>query len=203
MDRDDAPSPDAPRDPAPAGAREEVGTAQLRVLAHPTRLAFLRRLRTHGPSTARALGRELGLDSGAASYHLRRLAEGGLIVEEPGLGTRRERWWRAAADSVQFHPAEHEDDLSREYVRAGLAALADDLRGLADVVPSVPAGWLARAAFVDDRLHLDDQGADELRAELLALLARYRARSAAPRQGGRGAALDAPTVVQVQLYRRP
>ncbi|SKC51208.1 transcriptional regulator, ArsR family [Krasilnikoviella flava] len=181
----------------------EAGTAQLRVLAHPTRLALLRRLRTMGPGTARALGRELGLDSGAASYHLRRLAEGGLIVEEPGLGTRRERWWRAVADSVQFDPAEHEDDLTREYVRATLAALADDLRGVAAAVPSVPREWLERAAFLDDRLWIDDGTADALRGELLAVLERYRPRSLAPDVEGQAEGRPAPTIVQVQLYRRP
>ncbi|MFE7405968.1 helix-turn-helix domain-containing protein [Isoptericola sp. NPDC057559] len=193
MDHDD----EVPGQPA------EVGTAQLRVLAHPMRLAFLRRLRTDGPSTARALGRELGLDSGAASYHLRRLAEGGLIVEEPGRGTRRERWWRAVADSVQFDPAAHEDDLSREYVGSSLVALADDLRDLAATVPAASAEWLERAAFVDDRLRIDEATADELRSELLALLARYRARSVAPGEADEGAAQVAPTIVQVQLYRRP
>jgi len=186
-----------------SGPATEVGTAQLRVLAHPMRLAFLRRLRTEGPSTARALGRELGVDSGAASYHLRRLAEGGLIVEEPGLGTRRERWWRAVADTVQFDPAAHDDDLSREYVRSALVALADDLHGLASAVPSVSAEWIERAAFVDDRLRIDEATADELRSDLLALLARYRARSVAAGEAADGAEQGAPTIVQVQLYRRP
>ncbi|MFD6177127.1 MULTISPECIES: helix-turn-helix domain-containing protein [unclassified Isoptericola] len=185
------------------GPATEVGTAQLRVLAHPMRLAFLRRLRTEGPSTARALGRELGVDSGAASYHLRRLAEGGLIVEEPGLGTRRERWWRAVTDSVQFDPAAHEDDLSREYVRSALVALADDLHGLAAAVPAASAKWLERAAFVDDRLRIDDSTADQLRSDLLALLARYRARSANADTAAEGAQPVAPTIVQVQLYRQP
>ncbi|MGH8967946.1 MAG: winged helix-turn-helix domain-containing protein, partial [Actinomycetes bacterium] len=180
-----------------------VTTAQLRVLAHPTRLRLLRRLRTAGPGTARALGREFGLDSGAASYHLRRLAEGGLIAEDPHLGTRRERWWCAVADTVQFDPAEHSGDLSREYVRSVLVAAADDLQKVAAAVPSASSAWLEYAAVLDDRLRIDDATAGELRVELLALLARYRARSTTEADPDGPAQALAPTIVQVQLYQRP
>ncbi|MBG7702409.1 helix-turn-helix transcriptional regulator [Streptomyces sp. MC1] len=46
----------------------------LRSLAHPVRVQLLGLLRTHGPATATQLPDRLGLNSGATSYHLRRLA---------------------------------------------------------------------------------------------------------------------------------
>jgi DNA-binding transcriptional ArsR family regulator len=62
-------------------------------LAHPIRFRIFELL-TEGPSTASRLAKRLGESSGSTSYHLRVLARGGAIVEDPSLGTRRERWWR-------------------------------------------------------------------------------------------------------------
>ena len=67
-------------------------------LAHPLRLRLLGRLRTDGPATATALAEKLGTNTGATSYHLRQLAEVGLVAEDPDLGTGRQRWWRARHD---------------------------------------------------------------------------------------------------------
>jgi DNA-binding transcriptional ArsR family regulator len=176
---------------------DELSTAQLRVLSHPTRLAFLRRLRAQGAATARALGREFDMDSGAASYHLRRLAEGGLIAEDAERGTRRERWWRAVEEVSQFDPRQHSGDPhTGEYVQAVVLAASDELRGLAADVQTAPADWLQQAVFLDQPLHIDDAAAGELREELLSVLARYRDRATVP------ADASAPMIVQLQLYRR-
>src|SRR5215208_8282986 len=74
-------------------ADNEPTRVELWALAHPFRFQLLELL-AEGPSTASRLGRRLGESRGVASYHLRRLARAGAIVEETGLGTRRERWWR-------------------------------------------------------------------------------------------------------------
>ncbi|MFE6994974.1 helix-turn-helix domain-containing protein [Microbacterium sp. NPDC057659] len=161
-------------------AAEELSTAQLRVLSHPTRLAFLRRLRENGPATSRSLGREFDLDSGAASYHLRRLAAGGLIVEDPALGTQRERWWRAAEDFSQFDPARHDDGSARRYMQSVILAAADELQRVASAVPGAEPEWLTESAFVDQRIALDGERRQQLRAELMAVIDRYRSAAAAP-----------------------
>ncbi|MDR2999421.1 MAG: helix-turn-helix domain-containing protein [Microbacterium sp.] len=152
----------------------ELSTAQLRVLSHPTRLAFLRRLRENGPATSRSLGREFDLDSGAASYHLRRLAAGGLIVEDPALGTQRERWWRAAEDFSQFDPARHDDGSARGYLQSIVLATAEELQRVASAVPGAEPEWLTESAFVDQRLALDGERRKRLREEIMAVLDRYR-----------------------------
>lgn len=177
----------------------EVTSAQLRVLAHPIRLAFLRRLRSQGAATARALGREFELDSGAASYHLRRLAKGGLIEEDVNRGTLRERWWRAIPDTVQFDPSQHREDdqVSREYVRSVALADAEQLQRVAAAVSSVPPEWIDEAFFFDRALHLGPAELASLKRELHDIVDRY-----ATEATGTGENTSA-VQVQFQVYSQP
>ena len=69
----------------------------LKVLAHPLRSRLLTALREHGPATATTLAERLATNTGATSYHLRKLASVGL-VEETEHGRGRERWWKAATE---------------------------------------------------------------------------------------------------------
>ena len=85
--------------PEPPGTPSTVrlDARSLRGLAHPLRVRLLGLLREHGPATASGLARTVGESSGVTSYHLRQLAEHGLVVEdEVPDASRRERWWRAA-----------------------------------------------------------------------------------------------------------
>src|SRR6476646_3384729 len=70
----------------------------LQVLAHPLRSRLLTALRMDGPATATALAATLGTNTGATSYHLRKLASVGL-VEETGEGRGTERPWPPATGS--------------------------------------------------------------------------------------------------------
>jgi DNA-binding transcriptional ArsR family regulator len=71
---------------------------QIRVLAHPLRARLLGHLRLDGPATATHLAEVLTTNTGATSYHLRQLAEVGLVREDDHASRGRERWWRAAHD---------------------------------------------------------------------------------------------------------
>ena len=84
--------------------------AQLQTLAHPLRSRLLGALRFHGPATSTALAARLGTNSGATSYHLRQLAEAGLIEDDPERSNGRDRWWRAAHDATSWTSADFEDD---------------------------------------------------------------------------------------------
>ena len=101
-----------------------LDATSLRVLAHPLRSRLLSRLRVGGPATATDLATALGTNSGATSYHLRKLESVGLVTDT-GEGEGKRRLWRAATD---FHllPSDFEGDedsetalnwLSRDYVR--------------------------------------------------------------------------------------
>lgn len=177
----------------------ELTAAQLRVLSHPTRLAFLRRLRAQAPATARALGREFDLDSGAASYHLRKLAEGGLIEEDVGHGNRRERWWRPVDRVSLFDPSRHrgDDRMSREYVRAVVLSKADDMQRVAAAVAMSSQEWLTATLFSDHELMLNPAEMEALKQELLALIARYH------RQPESASDDAQPVTAHLQLYRQP
>lgn len=74
----------------------------LRGVVHPIRLQLLELLQIDGPATATGLAQRVGQSSGVTSYHLRVLAEHGLIVEDTERGTGRDRWWRALHRSLSF-----------------------------------------------------------------------------------------------------
>ncbi|MDT0309474.1 helix-turn-helix domain-containing protein [Streptomyces sp. DSM 44917] len=155
----------------------------LRALAHPVRVRLLGLLRAHGPATATGLAHRTGLTSGATSYHLRRLADAGLVAEDTARGNARERWWRAvhraprpgerdlAGPGSERDPAGPEAALSR----LGPVAAAQALRvqqGLAELETMAPA-WRRAFGLGDVRLLLTPGEAERLRGELRELLARY------------------------------
>ena len=150
----------------------------LRVLAHPLRSRLLTQLRSTGPATATALAHALETNTGATSYHLRRLAGVGL-VEETEEGRGRERWWRPSTPShgwterdVAGDPdAEAASDwLKRHYLRTFVERYEtwlDNARGW-------PLEWRTAADSGDAMLRLTAARLDEFQAELTALIDRYR-----------------------------
>jgi DNA-binding transcriptional ArsR family regulator len=81
----------------------ELDARGIRALAHPVRLAILRRLREEGPSTASRLSPFVGASPSVASWHLRHLADVGLVEDAPGdRGGGRSRWWQAAGTGFRF-----------------------------------------------------------------------------------------------------
>lgn len=87
-----------------------LNSEQLRALAHPLRSRLLSALRAYGPATATALADRLGSNSGATSYHLRRLAAAGLIDEDHVGGTGGQRWWRSRHESTTWVESEFDAD---------------------------------------------------------------------------------------------
>ncbi|MER5454936.1 helix-turn-helix domain-containing protein [Micromonospora sp. NPDC002389] len=178
----------------PAPRRVRIDHRQVRALAHPLRTRLLGALRVTGASTATTLAELLDTNTGATSYHLRQLAEVGLVVEEPDRGSGRQRWWRAAHDVTSWENTDFDDDpdaraavewLQTEQVRLFVEhaerwfAVRDqwstewrDAFGMSDVFLTIPATRLK-----------------ELQAELLQILQRYHA-EADP---------DAPDAEQVQV----
>ncbi|WP_163513510.1 ArsR/SmtB family transcription factor [Fodinicola acaciae] len=166
-----------PKDPlAPDPDRDiTLDTATLRVLAHPMRLNLLNRLRQYGPATATQLADVFSLDTGAASYHLRRLAAGGLIEEDESRGSGRDRWWRAKHRSSFHDPAGSPDQPeSRAYAQAGVLAYSDELRRVAGVIPLLPNDWYGASIFSDYTLRLTPDRLNALKTELVETISRYR-----------------------------
>jgi DNA-binding transcriptional ArsR family regulator len=72
-------------------------------LAHPVRLDLLGHLMTDGPATASQCARAIGDNPSNCSYHLRVLAELGLVEDDPSADAR-ERRWRATITGFSTDP---------------------------------------------------------------------------------------------------
>jgi DNA-binding transcriptional ArsR family regulator len=156
----------------------ELDSRAMRVLAHPLRSRLLSQLRLHGAANATALAERLGTNTGATSYHLRKLAEVGL-VEETAEGTGKQRFWVAAQDSHSWRNTEYADDpdaqaalgwLRRQQVRY----LAERAERWEQERARWPEAWQDAASMSDVILTVDATQLDELMEELYAVLLRYR-----------------------------
>jgi predicted ArsR family transcriptional regulator len=153
---------------------------QIQVLAHPLRARLLGRLRLDGPATATRLAETLGTNTGATSYHLRQLADVGLVVEEQGAGRGRERWWRAAHDISSWQRDSYEGDPDATAASDWMESFS--LRNLVDRVEAwhgmraeEPPEWRSAANFSDYAVTLSAAQLEAMSTELRAIVERYRA----------------------------
>jgi predicted ArsR family transcriptional regulator len=161
----------------PSTPRLHLDRAALRMLAHPLRSRLLAELRLHGPATATTLAGRLQTNSGATSYHLRRLAAVG-VVEDRGEGTGRSRVWSASASSRP----QDEDPGADDDAAAALAWLARDyLQHFSDRAGAWlddqdrwPAPWREAAGLSDHLVQVTPEQLAALRGELEDVLQRYR-----------------------------
>lgn len=155
----------------------QLDSRALRVLAHPLRARLLSELRLHGPANATALAGKLHTNTGATSYHLRKLAEVDLVVETD-QGNGKQRFWAAAQDSHGWDDADVDDP--------DTAAAASWLRQLywqqfaertmhwERVRHGWPVPWQSAAAMSDAIVKVNPDQLDALMDELHAVLLRYR-----------------------------
>src|SRR5687768_5127742 len=117
----------------------------VKTLAHPLRSRLLSALRIGGPATATDLAAQLGTNSGATSYHLRRLESVGLVTDT-GEGEGKRRLWRASTESHQWDNSDFVGDedaetalgwLQRDYARH----LGERYERWLDVEETWPAAW--------------------------------------------------------------
>ncbi|GAB3803850.1 ArsR/SmtB family transcription factor [Micromonospora zhanjiangensis] len=168
---------------------------QVRILAHPLRMRVVGALRVRGPLTATALAELLDTNTGATSYHLRQLAEAGLVVEDPDLGTGRQRFWRAAHDVTSWEASDFDDDPDS---RAAIEWIEDDqVRHLVQHAERWSATrhewsprWRDAFGMGDVFLTIPAARLQELKAEVWRIFERYR-EAADPAE---------PDAAQVELY---
>ena len=150
----------------------------VKVLAHPLRSRLLGALRRGGPATATALAGALHTNSGATSYHLRKLESVGLVTDtEEGAG--KQRLWRAATSSHSWERTElsHDEDaataigwLERDY----LHQFGTDFGHWLDVAEEWPKAWQDATGMGDVWVTVTPEQLIQLRAELDAVFERYR-----------------------------
>lgn len=81
------------------------------MFTHPLRIRIYRALFTGGEATASRLADQVDEAVSLVSYHLRKLAAHGFIVEAPGHdGDGRERWWKLSSDrGFNFRNSDFDD----------------------------------------------------------------------------------------------
>lgn len=180
-------------------------TAALEALAHPIRNRLLGLLRVDGPATASGLAARVGESSGLTSYHLRKLAEVGLVEEDVERGTKRERWWRAVHTATTWSPADFLGNpeahratvtLRREWYRWQQRLLDTWMAEEPEWGPE----WAGAATSGDDLLVLTSEEADALGDELWDVVQRHRDASIA---AGREPGVDGAERVVVLFHTVP
>ncbi|KZB88073.1 ArsR/SmtB family transcription factor [Amycolatopsis regifaucium] len=151
----------------------------LRALAHPLRVRILELLRADGPATASGLAKRVGESSGTTSWHLRQLAEYGLVTDDVERGNRRDRWWKAVHEGDQLHGKDFLDDpelagpfsaYAHTLIEQRYAAESRFIGELADWADE----WIDKVNFHDSSLSLTPDEAVALSDEILEVIARYR-----------------------------
>lgn len=155
-----------------------LDATSLKVLAHPLRSRLLSTLRRGGPATATDLATALGTNSGATSYHLRKLESVGLVADT-GEGEGKRRLWRAATESHQFEPSDFAGDedsetalnwLVRDYTRH----FAEQFEKWLDVEAAWPAAWRDAAGMNDSYVIATPAQLVAMKEEIDEVIARYR-----------------------------
>jgi DNA-binding transcriptional ArsR family regulator len=138
-------------------------------MVHPLRMRIVDALRDEGPLTATGLGQLLGESSGAMSYHLRVLAEAGVVEEDPDRGNARDRWWRRA--QVLYIPTDAEDPAGRAVELSArhlhLSRDEEALRQFVDHMDELSNEWRGAAFTGNFTLHLTADEVFELGLEFL------------------------------------
>ncbi|MFJ7219175.1 ArsR/SmtB family transcription factor [Amycolatopsis sp. NPDC098790] len=151
----------------------------LRALAHPLRMRMLELLQADGPATATGLGKRVGESSGTTSWHLRQLAEAGLVEEDGDRGTKRERWWRSVQKATRMRAADFigDPDLAAPldmYLRSVIEHRYEAESRFLSELPQWMDEWYDKATFSDVRLTLTPEEAAAMSAEVDAVIHRYR-----------------------------
>ena len=173
-------------DAQPLSEPRRRGGAALRVLAHPLRSRLLAELRVNGPATATDLATALRTNTGATSYHLRKLEEVGLVVDSR-TGSGRRRVWAAHPEGLppviagavdEADLADEDDDdalaaatwLARDYVQH----FGEKAQAWLDQQGDWPPAWREVCGLQDHLVLVSAEQLTALHAELLEVAERYR-----------------------------
>jgi DNA-binding transcriptional ArsR family regulator len=167
----------------------ELTPRGMRALAHPVRLAILSRLQGHGPSTATALAPLVGATPSVTSWHLRHLAEHGLVRDAEVDADGRQRWWEAVGTGFRFTPTADEGGRDAATLLSHvLFEQAAELPGrwVRDVEPVLEDDWRRSAGLSNTTFVATADELADVEAAIEELLAPF-VRRKANREGVSGA----------------
>lgn len=165
----------------------ELTPRGMRALAHPTRLAILNRLQKAGPSTATALAPEVGATPSVTSWHLRHLAEHGLVRDAAVESDGRQRWWEAVGRGVRF--TRPSDAAGRDAAALLSRMMFDQARDLPDrwaqeVEPLLEDDWRRAAGLSNTTIVATAAEVERIEAAIEEVLAPYVLRKDDAAPGG-------------------
>ncbi|MEO7269708.1 MAG: helix-turn-helix domain-containing protein [Knoellia sp.] len=154
----------------------ELSPKSMRALAHPVRLAILSRLQGHGPSTATALAPLVGATPSVTSWHLRHLAEHGLVKDADVEADGRQRWWEAVGSGFRFTPPA--DDAGQDAASLLSRVMFDQAEHLPaqwarDAEPLLEPQWGRSAGLSNTTILATADELDEIEAAIENVLAPY------------------------------
>ncbi|QLJ00914.1 helix-turn-helix transcriptional regulator [Streptomyces sp. NEAU-sy36] len=171
----------------------DLGT--LKALAHPLRMRLYRALTLARTATASQLAEQVDEAVSLVSYHLRKLAEHGLIEEAAQQsGDGRERWWQPASDGVRISDEDFRDAPEKAAAHTAASRLffaqrTEMYQRFLDERAHWGEEWNDAAESSEAMLRLTAAELAELTRDMLALVRRYeergRAAQAAGETGGR------------------
>lgn len=156
---------------------KDVGT--LKALAHPLRMKLYRGLTIARVATASQLAEQVDEAVSLVSYHLRKLAEHGLIEEaEPQGADGRERWWQPASQGVSIHDEDFRDAPEKAAAHTAASRLffeqrADMYRRFLDERAHWSADWNTASESSEWLLRLTAGELTALSQEMYALVRKY------------------------------
>lgn len=150
----------------------------LKSFSHPLRLRLYYALAKRGSATATTLAKDIGTTAQLAFYHLSRMAELGVLEEDPAAPSRgRERYWKRSTRGLSFTAEDLGTDTvsDLEVLHRGQAAVHfEQLQEFFSSEPD-PDDAFRSAAFGSDMvLTLTRTEVDLLREQLTEVLLRFR-----------------------------
>ena len=167
---------------------QDVGT--LKALAHPLRAQLYRRLTIARTATASQLADQVDEAVSLVSYHLRKLAEHGLIEEaETQSADGRERWWQPASDGISIRDEDFRDAPEKAAAHTAASRLffeqrVDMYRRYLDERPHWGDAWTTASDSAEWLLRLTPDELSELSKEMYALVRKYEERGRAADASG-------------------
>ncbi|MFD7865917.1 ArsR/SmtB family transcription factor [Streptomyces sp. NPDC057682] len=166
----------------------DLGT--LKALGHPLRMKLYRALYVARQATASQLAEQVDEAVSLVSYHLRKLADHGLIEEAEREGADgRERWWQPASEGLSFHDEDFSDAPEKVATHGAVSRLSFDqhaemYRGYLDSRRAWSPDWRA-ASFASEYLaRLTAEELASLERELNTTIKRYEAEGRAREEAG-------------------
>ena len=162
----------------------------LKAFGHPLRMKLYRALYIARTATASQLAEQVDEAVSLVSYHLRKLADHGLIEEAEQQGKDgRERWWQPASKGLSFHDEDFGDEPEKAATHAAIGRLSFDqhvelYRRYLDSAQSWPREWRGSASSSEYLPRLTAEELAALSREMHELINRYEELGRAREEAG-------------------